>query len=468
MFSTTINYDVAGNLSYDANLVETIGGLTKLKKLALLTDETFMASYREGKDADRAIGSTTVVTDAANIVNISGTDYLDLRGAVNGQYVSYDDANAFLTEKGCFRCKITPDYTGAPSGAHSYIFHQSLALGSNSSGFRISHNTTGDINMVAFSSASSTRLNVVAPWSPVAGQEYELEINFDFAQQIREIYIDGVMLAKSTDTMIATWGLGAVGFMAIGSAGTPVSTSGDFLIRDIKLFSEMQHTANYTAPIANPLYPATAPSIVPNSPIITDGLGSFAAVESTTDSESGVLHIANFQGNDFYWDGAAWVVSDVTIAQANTLADFTANIATLDVTLGGNYVHKILLNSPNGYETSTITSTTLGYDFFQIQGACDTCIVTGYVLDNCMPIEGATISFKSKTFVTNGNLQSINEVVTTNVYGYFEIALAESSTANVTVSAILKYTDTAGKGQSSKMTLIIPNQASALLEDIIQ
>lgn len=468
MFTTAINYDVGGNLSYDTGLVETIGGLTKLKRLPLQTDETFMASMYEGKDADRAIGSTTAVTDAANIVNLSGTDYLDLRGAVNAQYMAYDDANAFLLEKGCFRCKITPNYTGAPVGAHSYIFTQSQAAGNGNNNWRLSHNITGDIDLVASSSAGATRMSVNAPWSPVAGQEYELEVNFDFALGIREIYIDGVMLAKTTNVMSANWSLTNVGHMAIGSSATPASSSADFLIRDIRVFSEVQHTTNYAAPIANPIYPSTAPSVIPTSPIITDGIDSFATVESASDTESGVLHIANFQGNDFYWDGAAWVTSDGTVLQANDAVTYALNIDSFSIA-GGNYVHKVLLVSGNGLETPTITTVTIDYDFFQIQGACDVCILTGYILDNCLPVEGATIVFTTKKpFTTSGNIQSINETVTTNSLGYFEIALAETTSANVTVSAILKYTDASGKGQTSKMTLIIPNQASVLLEDIIQ
>lgn len=469
-FTSVINYDNAANFTFDTDFVEFVGSLAKLKKLPLGANQLFRASFREDKDLDAATGSvtTTVVGSAVHSI-ISGVGFCDVRGDNLASYFSLDSANALTAQQGTFRCKYTPDYTGSPTN-DSQIYTQATSLGVGTSVFRIFHTSTGSLRAFLTSSAGSSAINLHVPYAAVSGTEIEIEFNYDFATAQREMYINGILITPTTNTIVASWVVGPVAFTAVGTSNNPATGRGNSLIRDVQLFDVVQHTANFTGEVPRivPLYFVGTQVIVPNAAIVTDALLTYEGVESVAETESEIKHVQDFAGNDFYHDGANWVASNLSGAQSNDLADVTTNISSLDVSTGGNYFPKVILRSPNGLNSPDITSLTINYDFFGSQGACPTSVIYGYVLqDACEVITAATLTFTSKPYYLDGNLIVINETITallTN--GYFEIELpVGNSESNLKV--VIKMTDEEGKTHTRKDNLLVTNVPSNLLEDIV-
>lgn len=139
-----------------------------------------------------------------------------------------------------------------------------------------------------------------------------------------------------------------------------------------------------------------------------------------------------------WWNGTAWVTSNGSQAQTNTIAEVQANAAALDMASNAYVKPCILAYTTDDDETPELASIIMEYDFGGIASNPDVCLVWGYLKkpggQNPVPdpIAGATVTFSmvKKTGQYReaaGNVIGLSVSVTTDENGYYEAYLIRSS-----------------------------------------
>jgi len=121
---------------------------------------------------------------------------------------------------------------------------------------------------------------------------------------------------------------------------------------------------------------------------------SFLADATFTATED-VKFIMLLSGTKYWYDGAAWVLSNGTIAQANSAAEIAANITTLTDTRK-QIAFEALLYSSDGMATPLLNSVFMSYDEALADPSRLPRLVdiNGYIYDNNGPIEGLKIEIR--------------------------------------------------------------------------
>ena len=134
-------------------------------------------------------------------------------------------------------------------------------------------------------------------------------------------------------------------------------------------------------------------SFLANNSFIAQDITLVTATLNEPSGNQTVRFIADVEGVQKYWNGAAWVVSDGTSSQANTIADFNTNISTL-LTINSTVKPKVVLTTTDQTVTPTITTEGFTYNFGALQpSAPGKCQIYGFVIDvNCIAISGATVT----------------------------------------------------------------------------
>lgn len=358
--STEINYDNELNFTFDTDVIEISEDAAQLKLLytsisdysedfadntGFTYDNTkaeFVAGSLQKKDQRPAgatfghkfttkdgnwgdgsltctlAGSATIT--AGKLVCTTPSDGLLIPGT----------GNAAFTTTGCIRFKYTPNYTGSP-GADLYMF--STTAGPNEMYLR--HLTANTLHFTAKNSSGATSIFTASfgSWSPTSGQEYEIELNFDFTAGSTRIFIDGVQRGATVNTTLAR-GVSANFYLGYYNTGVgSLNASYD----DLEIFNTVQHTLNYTPGYTVPttLY-AESVTVLPTFTYTGPGLLRPAGPPSSTETGTPRYII---QGK--YWDGSTWSTSNDTYAQATSKADIVTNIATFPSTGASTIIVKV-------------------------------------------------------------------------------------------------------------------------------
>jgi len=238
--SFTENFDSDAGFTFDSSKASVGANLE--------TDESAYASYND--DINLSIGLGTLTgTGTGSPVITSGK--LDLTG-LTVKYVDYDaNLNADSQQTGCVRIKVTPNYSGVPTG-DKVFFVITKADGDADNAINLLHKiATGNLDLGIFDSTGAAIINVsLGVFSPTAGVEVEFELNWDITAGATRLFKDGVQFG-STQSDTGTRDSG-IGLLRIGSDFTGVSTS-DFFVNDLQIYSTVQHTANYTSPLLQTL-----------------------------------------------------------------------------------------------------------------------------------------------------------------------------------------------------------------------
>lgn len=310
---------------YDNDDAEFVGGQVQ-QKAQLQSGETFRALYGSSIDANYAAGSPTGTAVGGASVS-SGK--LDLKGGTT-KYVDYDgEDNAPQGNTGALRFKLTPNYSGAPATDTQFFVGMSQGPSNNNNFVAVQHDAvSGNIRINFVDNGGVSRSVILPAWSPTSGVEYEFELNWDTNVGVaaRRLFINGVQHG-TTDTTAFT--RGSTSHIRVGTNPTNPSTSfqPNFEIDDVQIFDTVQHTANYTPSALGALYPTTNVTV---APFVHMMVGWFLEHQEFATTEVGTPRYTgkSADGTFKYWNGAAWVDSDGTYAQANTKADFNANIGT--------------------------------------------------------------------------------------------------------------------------------------------
>jgi hypothetical protein len=174
-------------------------------------------------------------------------------------------------------------------------------------------------------------------------------------------------------------------------------------------------------------YPTDNPTIEGNATFRHEGLESFTATESVTGNDE-IRYILKKGSDWYYWDGAAWTISDETFAQSNTEAEISANVATF-TTVAVVTTFRAFLHSDTGLTNPEIDIITIEYDFSgDNPDSLNTCIVWGYskAIDGSIFTEDVIVfpeAFLSE-YKTNTQVHYDKRTTTPDsTTGYWEIEL---------------------------------------------
>lgn len=439
---TTINFDTAGNFIHDATKVQFVGGLAKLLEepgndfinLFSLAGTVDPPNNTVG-DAIFSRGDVTVQAQVGSPVVAGGV--LEMRGGLVEKRVEYDltGVATLLPLTGCVRTRIAPRYTGSPATTQTFWRESDGTTTSTFENVIIQHLSNGNLEFILRRTDGSDIVLISGAFAAVAGQTFEIEFNWDVAGAgVREsrAFVGGTQFqATNTGSSDARVG-GTVGFIgSVGPAELP-----DFDVVEMQRFSVVQHTANYAPTALSPIF-ALDPTIEVNSAPFADAIKSFGpSVQEDLGAGGIVRWIMKLDAQLKWWDGAAWVDSDGSFAQSNTIGDATANITALDLTGGKVFKPVPLLHVDAGFSpvSPTVTSITYEYDFFVAKPDLPgRSLVFGFVtLTDGTPVSGATVEvehdgFRHGSFQVEGDKQS----VVTDADGRWEISVIETASLSL-------------------------------------
>lgn len=450
-----IEFNSAPGFTFDTSVIEIAAGLARLKQNP--NGATFWANFGSGVDADYAAGSVTGTLTGGALV---AGGLLDLRGAT--RFATWASASNFPnTQVGTIRLKVKPNYSGAPAMIQAWF---DAHKPTNESRLALYHSSDSTLHLAAWDSAGVLSDIDFGGWSPVAGQTYEIELNYDFTAGATRVFIDGVQFGTTKANTLTR--LNEVLTIKVGNLRDGEGEA-NFQLDSIVIFPVVKHTAAYTAPSApETLYATSNPTIAPTTGINLDGLDGFSQVAAISGSDQ-VKWVITLDGVDKYWNGSAWSTSDGTYAQANTVAEVLANKDSLPVSSGATAIPKAFLHSGDGTTTPTLTSLTMLYDFYAVTpAALAECVVYGYLRD----ILGENVT-TAKILVTNASLffsgtQAVapgTKVVDVADDGKFDVSLVESETAGKKYGFQVQYTDENGRERILDLgDAEIPNDAETV------
>lgn len=196
-------------------------------------------------------------------------------------------------------------------------------------------------------------------------------------------------------------------------------------------------------------------------------------------ASTGVRVIINVDGVDQYWNGASWVASDGTFAQANTESDVNTNISSLSLGSNSTICIKWVLNTSDQQATPTITSASITYEFGAVETSTSVCQVYGYLKDiTDAPVVGATVSFDLNTSSESQYQEASNRImstepktVTTDANGYFSISLIRTSEysegGNYSVQIILSNGNVIGGTAATALGFDVPDSTTKDITDLL-
>jgi len=232
---------------------------------------------------------------------------------------------------------------------------------------------------------------------------------------------------------------------------------------------------------------ASEGTLLTNNSFVANDVTSFLATEILP-ANTAVLYAIEVGGVCMYWDGIAWVVSNCTSAEANTLADIQANIATLLSSNASLKIVTILTTTDPDVSTPEVDIITVTYNFGALEpSAPSQCQVYGFVKNaEDIGIENATVTARPNRdvaeYVEGGNRLIVSPIIkTTDVDGFFSMNLIISSEFEVSGLQPMQFiltiqvpnqeslVSTNGlDGTNSKMILFeVPNLASVNITDQI-
>jgi len=456
--STTKLYDTPLELDYNSSLIEVLAS-AKLEQ-TVYPGETAYAGYTDTLDLVRSAGSATAVNGgAAAVVLDSGKASIP-----TGSFLQYNDTlNFLLGNTFAIEFDFTASWTGFPGGDVILLGAADTVSTANNE-FRLFMQSNGTIRLFLFDSTGGTIVNnfVLNNLSAVSGTSYHMSFNVDTTTGEINLFIDGVIGATSTLTGTRT---DDVAVLNIGASRSSATSTEDFKVDNFRVFSDVQHTANYT-PVANYYdFDQTSPTIIHVAGIGVSAISSLA-IDDTTPANTSISYYVEFNGGTkYWWDGAAWAVSDGSLAKSNTKADLIANITTFDASAGKEFWIAAKLTSDDGFTTPELISFTLGYTFFNISEDLNKCLVHFEIYDSSgNPLEGAEVTFDIEDFWYGEGLISASVSTKSDAEGKGEIEVVETATHGKTANILITHKSIPPLRYSDK---IIPNKSIEALSVIV-
>lgn len=314
------NYSSSAGFIFDPTKTEFVGGVMRQKN-SRPTDALFYSQLTSGPNATWNTGGSLVGTATGQVTY--GATGANFSAAVT-QYLDYNAASNLTAQIGTIRFLFTPFFTGAP-GDNEFLMLSSLASGSINGLVDTYIDAAGNIHFRAWDSAGGALFDISTAISWVANQTYEIEVDYDFDNGASRLFLDGVQ-QSTTQSSVAN--RGSVTYLRFGTAFIPQGSVGNFAISNVVTFSTVQHTSNYSAPSPLPSPTIYAADEITLPAFNYAGIGDIISFDSATITDSNTPH---YLLNGRYWNGSAWVVSNLSYAQSNTAAQVIANITSFPI-----------------------------------------------------------------------------------------------------------------------------------------
>lgn len=391
-------FDADTGFTYDNTKSEFTGGLVRQKDQRP-ANAILGATYTSSKDLNWITSGSTTATDIGSPILSGGK--VQCRGGGNVA-VMYDNAAiGAASTVGALKFRFTPNYSGAPfANTNIAEIHQPST---NNDKIVLFHGSTGPFRFTAYNNVGTaihTAANLGASWSPVAGTEYELELNWNSATGEIRLFVDGVLRGSTPATTFTRDG--NANSLHLGAGNSYFVSNGDF--NDVLLFSTVQHTTGYTPGYTVPETIYYADAVTLPSFSYTD-IGNLQAYSSFATTEVGA---PKYIVNSKYWNGTAWVASNGSYAQANTKADVLANIASL--TASDTTTVKAVFDASNTLSSVSELSVTYTGQKYNASGTIET--VAGLSIQSFVSF-AATVTTPASTALkfairVDGNLKYHN------------------------------------------------------------
>lgn len=355
----TSNFGTPSDYTYNNTLIQIAASQANLLDLRpanstfFVAGTTFHANWGNGVLTATSFGSAAIIS---NKISLSGAN----------TYVSWVAAsNVSLIQTGTIRLTVTPNYTGTP--ATPQHFYTSSASSSDPANLiQIEHNSDGNIYVQMFDGVGAGLFTVFGAFSPTAGTAYEIEFDFNISTGANRLFINGTQLG-ATDTTTGTRN-STTGLLYSGSNFTSSEMLPDYSLSNFILFSTVQHTTDYApgAVISPTIFTTTNPpiSFTTQSLVNEPALGAITSITATITASGGdaVQFVVSLtQGVSLiYWNGTAWVPSDGTFSQTNTLAVLNTNLASLNLA-AGNFELYAVMHSVNGATTPILAAVVVNF-----------------------------------------------------------------------------------------------------------
>ncbi len=198
------------------------------------------------------------------------------------------------------------------------------------------------------------------PFLPAAGSTGEIELNVDVKTPAYRLFFNGLSMAASTTTAGTRDGMGRP-FLIGQNAALDATHIGNFVISKFMLFDAVLHTAAYTPGYTCPETPfSILDETIETTTIAVVNTIVSVGVDVAVQGSDLVKSQVRVGGTLKYWSGAAWVASDGTYAQSNTIAQLIANAPALS-TGGGTVSFRFHLHSATGLTTPYLSAMSVEY-----------------------------------------------------------------------------------------------------------
>ena len=335
------DFSASAGFTYDSDKTEFIGGVARQVNRRP-ANSTF---YNDFQTLNASWGDGVLTGTPTGGASVSGGK-LDLKGGTI-KYVDYSAAsNAdVLINTGCIRFKYTPNYSGTPAADRDMICIAQSNISINNL-IQLRHRTTNGTIQVLIYSSAGVIITIVETgvFGPVAGTEYEIELNFDVVAGATRLFVDGIQLGA---TILST-GVrsGTIGVFRVGSNNSGTNAP-DCEFDDLIVFDTVQHTANYVPDWSLVNGTVYGGDIITLPAFNYAGIGNIQSFDNLVSTET---NTPRWIINNQFWNGSAWAASTDSWATASPLATILSNLATL--TVGGSVTFKLVTNDSQTIQQS--------------------------------------------------------------------------------------------------------------------
>lgn len=224
-------------------------------------------------------------------------------------------------------------------------------------------------------------------------------------------------------------------------------------------------------------YDTTNPNILSTTEIDLSAISGFLESSVVSGSDA-ITYTLRINGTDYYWNGSAFVTSNISYSQSSSAATITSHLADSSLTAligsGAKVFIRAFLHSNSGTTTPTLTSLAMTYNFFPFTPAAPPLTTVFLFLTDILDDLIGT-AFNAKLSVTNiahfkyGNwiILPFNKTVSFNSSGYASINLMETASVGALLNFAITYTDNSKTTrQINFIPCVIPNAGAIALTQI--
>lgn len=452
---TKIDFDTPADHTVSSN-IEVAGGVAQYTSI-VDSDEDQYFNFETDGDNTALRGDETVELNGGAVVDNGHLECL-----VSGSFGAIENYDSF-TGDFAFRFHYAPNYTTVVSNTN--IFQ--LVSNQDSSLIRFYHqNQGGGVTRMwcEILNASGSTLTSTLMFSSTLTllEDHEVVVSCN-SSEVR-VFVNGVL-----EVTTGAW------TRDMSDCRVVFSNNGTTKKHEFAFFQSFTAHKFTGSTVVFPmpeqtLYSVEEETVETSVPLTMSSLT--AAAHATNPTGTAVIkYYLTVDNLKKYWSGSAWVESDGTFAQSNTIEDINTNASALQLLEAGSTVKiTAVFLSSDGFTQIQLEEICLTYNYHFNPSAKNLCVVYGTLLDNAgQPISGATVEVNGPDFHYNNNLIAGKAKTTTDASGNWNMQMVETATDSQTVKVKFTYTNVDGEEKTRSFPdLTIPNETTKAFVDIVE